>query len=106
MKSYKAIDQDKKQFPSGVEGSMFPLVFGIKTVEMNLEPGGRIPPHQTTDDVLFYIVEGTVIATASGEEKEVSAGTLIEVPGTGDHGMFNDNDTTAKVLVIKQKRDV
>ncbi len=103
MNAYKAVDQEKKVFPTDVVGSMFPLAFGIKTVEMTLQPGGKIPPHTTTDNVLFYVIEGTVIATASGEDKEVSAGTLIEVPGTGDHGMFNNTDSVAKVLVIKQK---
>jgi len=72
-------------------------------VELNLGPGGNVPPHALDIAVSFYVVsgggklaiDGETFAMAPGDIATSAPGTTREWTNTGNSGL--------KVLVIKHK---
>jgi quercetin dioxygenase-like cupin family protein len=53
----------------------------VKLRRLELEAGGEIPPCRMSDDVVFVVLQGSVVLTCEGDEKVVSAPGAAYVPG-------------------------
>lgn len=75
---------DVKSFARCSSGPFMPTIAHIspnlKLPVICLMPGQEIPPHPGATG-MFYVVEGKGVFTAGEEKIEISAGSLIVVPG-------------------------
>jgi mannose-6-phosphate isomerase-like protein (cupin superfamily) len=63
--------------------------------------GGGPPPHRhLAEDELFAITEGSILFTAGGESRSVSAGESVFVPRGTAHFYRNDGTTPARMIAI------
>ena len=75
-------------------GSMF-------AVDCFVGAGGGPPPHRhLAEDELFYVFDGTISFTASGETRTVSAGESVFVPRGEAHAYSNVGDTDARMVAV------
>jgi quercetin dioxygenase-like cupin family protein len=82
---------------SGVYGRTM-LDAGVKMVYTRVEPGGEFPPHVDRYGHLFYILKGTGVAGAGGEEYQLVPGLLIKVEAGERH--FYRNTGTEELELI------
>jgi len=54
-----------------------------------VEPGGEQALHRHPQAQGYYVVEGRGVASVDGEEREVSAGEAVFIPGGSLHGIRN-----------------
>ncbi|MBI2816767.1 MAG: cupin domain-containing protein [Acidobacteria bacterium] len=65
------------------------------------EPGQSTPVHQhPQQDEIFYVLEGTGKLTVNGEERSITAKSLILVPARSQHGLVA-GDTRLVILFFK-----
>jgi quercetin dioxygenase-like cupin family protein len=62
-------------------------------------PGGSPPPphHHPDQDERFEVLEGTLRTRVGGEDRELGAGEVIEIPRGTPHQMWNPHDEPARV---------
>ena len=65
-----------------------------------------VPPHKTPDDVFFYILEGYPTIHVGDESEVCTVDTLVESPADTLHGISNNSDSLARILVVKTGRPV
>ena len=76
---------------------------GVAAVQIVLQPGAVIEPHETTEDVFFYVITGEPTITVAEDTRKVGAENLVECTGGVIKGMKNEGTEVAKVLVVKMK---
>ena len=59
------------------------LTAGLATCK----PGTFLAHHRHAQAEIYFIVEGEGIVTIDGEEKKVSKGDLVYIPGNAEHGV-------------------
>ena len=64
-----------------------------------LEAGATDPQTPHTEDEIYYIVSGSVMIEVAGEERPVSAGSVIYVDEQVDH-RFHSITEDLKVIVV------
>lgn len=64
-----------------------------------LEAGGTDPQTPHTEDEIYYIVSGSAMIQVAGEERPVSAGSIIYVDAHVDH-RFHSIAEELKVIVV------
>jgi mannose-6-phosphate isomerase-like protein (cupin superfamily) len=64
-----------------------------------LPAGGSDPQRPHHEDEIYYVVRGRARFTAAGEDREVSAGTVLFVPAEVEH-RFHDIKEELQVLVL------
>jgi len=63
-------------------------------------PGGGPPPHyHTREEESFYVLEGEVTFTASGETILGTPGTFIQIPRNTPHAFSNKSGQLARMLI-------
>lgn len=85
----------------GVTGRKLTAGQNIEIIHMTLEKGASLLPHQTPFDAEFYAGKGNAVFIIAGKEINAPEGSLIECPGSIEHGIRNDSDENITVLVIK-----
>jgi quercetin dioxygenase-like cupin family protein len=67
-------------------------------VEGTWGPGGSPPPKHfhPAQDERFEVLEGTLTARVDGEERELHAGDVLEIPSGAVHQMWNAADVPAR----------
>jgi len=73
-------------------------------IEIQLQPGGEIPEHDTPEAVFFYILEGSGILTVDGERSEVTRGMVADCLSGIKKSLFNNSDELLSVLVVKMQK--
>ena len=73
-------------------------------MHITLKPGESLKPHKTPVDVVFYILEGSLVVHIGGETKAFEKDFLVESPAEIVHYISNESKQTARVLVIKAPR--
>jgi mannose-6-phosphate isomerase-like protein (cupin superfamily) len=72
-----------------------------QVVLMSLLPAEEIgmEVHEHNDQILFF-THGTGKAVVAGEEKDVHAGDLVEVPAGAEHNFINTGDDSLKLFTV------
>jgi len=66
-----------------------------------LEPGQAQKAHAHAEsDKLYAVLEGTVVASIAGEERELQPGEAVLAPDGSEHGLANKSAARAAVLVF------
>ena len=73
-------------------------------VHMYLEAGAKLPLHTTPVNVAFYILEGNPTIIIGDEEQSFAPDTIIDSPKNVPHGIINNSDKPARLLVIKMPK--
>jgi len=74
---------------------------GTAVVVITLQPGESLKKHVTPVDVLFYVLEGTVIVEIGDERQGVGKDSLVESPAMIPHTLHNESTALCRVLLIK-----
>jgi mannose-6-phosphate isomerase-like protein (cupin superfamily) len=71
-------------------------------VEVTWAPGGSAPPahFHPEQDERFVVRSGTVRARVDGDERELRAGDVLEVPRGTPHQLWNDGDEPVRATWI------
>lgn len=72
-------------------------------IQMRLEPGGFVEDHPTDMDVVFYVNTGRVTVSVGAEKIPVQAPAAVLSPKNIPHGLQNQTESVAEVLVLKLK---
>jgi mannose-6-phosphate isomerase-like protein (cupin superfamily) len=67
---------------------------------VGLVPPGRAPDHFHTYDEVIYILEGTGVLYAAGEEHELRAGSCVHLPARQVHCLANTGETELRLLGV------
>ncbi len=73
----------------------------FELVHLQLEPGESVPLHSNPFDVVFFVLEGSLMLTRAEESAHIMANDCVAVPSGMPRGLCNSGDTTARVLVNK-----
>ncbi|TAL70524.1 MAG: cupin domain-containing protein [Bacteroidetes bacterium] len=73
----------------------------IQILHITLNPGESLPKHTMNLNALFYILDGSGIASIGNEVQEVSRDTLIPSPAELERGWRNNSDKPLRILVTK-----
>ncbi|KAM0720815.1 hypothetical protein Q7P37_003100 [Cladosporium fusiforme] len=61
---------------------------------------GHLCPHRHTHAEIYHIISGRGIVQIDGKENEVTAGTVVYIPGDSEHGIRNDSEEDLKWLYV------
>jgi quercetin dioxygenase-like cupin family protein len=61
-------------------------------------PGQSLEPHRHTQPETYFTLSGSGTVTIDGARHEVSAGTLLFIPGDAEHGIRNDGEEELQIL--------
>ncbi len=77
-----------------------------QAVHITLKAGDALKPHITPVDVFFYVLEGTPEIQVGDEKRVVPKDCLVESPKDIVHCLYNNSETTARILVVKAPKPV
>lgn len=61
---------------------------------------GHLCPHRHTHAEIYHIISGRGILHIDGKEQEVTAGSVVYIPGDAEHGIRNETDEDLKWLYV------
>jgi quercetin dioxygenase-like cupin family protein len=67
---------------------------------IGLVPPGRAPDHFHRYDEVIYVLEGTGVLYADGEEAELSAGSCLHLPARLVHALANTGESELRLLGV------
>jgi mannose-6-phosphate isomerase-like protein (cupin superfamily) len=73
---------------------------GVSIILVDAAPGRGPALHQHAYEEVFIVQEGRAIFTAGDEEREVSAGEIVIVPGNTPHRFVNSGDGPLRQIAI------
>lgn len=62
--------------------------------------GGQLHLHRHAQPELYYILEGTGIMSIDGQERLVTAGAAIFIPGDAEHGIRGEGGSSVRLLYV------
>ena len=104
MKIIKVTETPIKENPHKVDARMLYNKDSAQAVHMQLNPGESLKPHITPVDVFFFVIEGTPDVLIGEEKKRVETNSLVESPKDIVHCIYNNTDSTVRILVVKAPR--
>ncbi len=70
-------------------------------MHLTLQPGEKLKPHITPEDVAFYVLEGCPDMLIGKTTNTVKQDDLVESPKDIVHCIYNNSKSQVRVLVIK-----
>lgn len=61
---------------------------------------GHLCPHRHSHAEIYHIISGTGIVKIDGKEQEVTAGSVVYIPGDAEHGIRNKGAEELKWLYV------
>ncbi|MDE2018677.1 MAG: cupin domain-containing protein [Hyphomicrobiales bacterium] len=61
-------------------------------------PGDELKPHRHAPPEVYYILEGEGLMRLDGEDRRVTAGTAVFIPGLAEHGIKQVGEATLKLF--------
>ncbi|RFC67530.1 MULTISPECIES: cupin domain-containing protein [Mesorhizobium] len=61
---------------------------------------GILKPHRHDPAELYHILEGQGILTLEGQERTVTAGDTVFIPGNAEHGIRNEGDAVLRLFYV------
>ena len=62
--------------------------------------GGELRLHRHAQPEIYYILEGRGVVSIDGQERHVTPGIAIFIPGDAEHGLRGDADSSVKLLYV------
>ena len=73
----------------------------LLVMQVALQPGQQVPPHNANSNVHLLIVEGQVIVTLDGHDIAAAKGTLLPIAIQTPMSIRNDSQENASFLIFK-----
>ena len=73
----------------------------LLVMQVALQPGQQVPPHNANSNVHLLIVEGQVIVTLDGNDIAAAKGTLLPIAIQTPMSIRNDSQENASFLIFK-----
>jgi quercetin dioxygenase-like cupin family protein len=104
MKVIRFAERPIKTNPHGVDVRSMYDRDNAQVNVVSLQPGQTLKPHITHTEVVFYVLEGSPSIRVGEITKQVEKDALVESPSGIIHCISNNDETVARVLVIKAPR--
>ena len=73
----------------------------LLVMQVVLQPGQQVPPHNANSNVHLLIVEGQVIVTLDGKDTAAAKGSLLPIAIRTPMSIRNDSQENASFLIFK-----
>ena len=73
----------------------------LLVMQVALQPGQQVPPHNANSNVHLSIIEGQVIVTLDGNDTAAAKGTLLPIAIQTPMSIRNDSRENASFLIFK-----
>ena len=73
----------------------------LLVMQVALQPGQQVPPHNANSNVHLLIVEGQVIVTLDGKDTAAAKGALLPIAIQTPMSIRNDSKENASFLIFK-----
>ena len=73
----------------------------LLVMQVALQPGQQVPPHNANSNVHLLIVEGQVIVTLDGKDTAAAKGALLPIAIQTPMSIRNDSRENASFLIFK-----
>ena len=73
----------------------------LLVMQVALQPGQQVPPHNANSNVHLLIIEGQVIVTLDGNDTAAARGTLLPIAIQTPMSIRNDSRDNASFLIFK-----
>lgn len=73
----------------------------LLVMQVALQPGQQVPPHNANSNVHLLIIEGQVIVTLDGNDTAAAKGTLLPIAIQTPMSIRNDSRENASFLIFK-----
>ena len=73
----------------------------LLVMQVALQPGQQVPPHNANSNVHLLIIEGQVIVTLDGNDTAATKGTLLPIAIQTPMSIRNDSRENASFLIFK-----
>ena len=73
----------------------------LLVMQVALQPGQQVPPHNANSNVHLLIVEGQVIVTLDGKDTAAAKGALLPIAIQTPMSIRNDSQENASFLIFK-----
>ena len=73
----------------------------LLVMQVALQPGQQVPPHNANSNVHLLIIEGQVIVTLDGNDTAAARGTLLPIAIQTPMSIRNDSRENASFLIFK-----
>ena len=73
----------------------------LLVMQVALQPGQQVPPHNANSNVHLLIVEGQVIVTLDGKDTAAAKGVLLPIAIRTPMSIRNDSPENASFLIFK-----
>ena len=70
-------------------------------MQVALQPGQQVPPHNANSNVHLLIIEGQVIVTLDGKDTAAAKGALLPIAIQTPMSIRNDSQENASFLIFK-----
>ena len=73
----------------------------LLVMQVALQPGQQVPPHNANSNVHLLIIEGQVIVTLDGKDTAAAKGALLPIAIQTPMSIRNDSRENASFLIFK-----
>ena len=73
----------------------------LLVMQVALQPGQQVPPHNANSNVHLLIIEGQVIVTLDGKDTAAAKGALLPIAIQTPMSIRNDSQENASFLIFK-----
>ena len=73
----------------------------LLVMQVALQPGQQVPPHNANSNVHLLIIEGQVIVTLDGKDTAAAKGILLPIAFQTPMSIRNDSQENASFLIFK-----
>ena len=73
----------------------------LLVMQVALQPGQQVPPHNANSNVHLLIIEGQVIVTLDGKDTAAAKGVLLPIAIQTPMSIRNDSRENASFLIFK-----
>lgn len=101
MEVIKKASSSKDELMAGIFKSPKVKTDALEVLELQIEPGSALKPHDMPSKVVFFVIEGTGTFTYGDRTETATPGDMIHVDPGELRFWANNTDKTVRLLVIK-----
>lgn len=75
--------------------------FGPEVAKLIVEPFGKVSPHKTDVDVIFYVIKGSLEVDIESEKFIIHENDMVEVPKGLSRSISNNHDIRAEFIIFR-----
>ncbi len=94
--------EDAPKSASGLDAYKMYTSDNLEVMHLHLNPGQEISLHINPSDVVFCVMEGTLVLKTTGNRHKLNKFDLAEVKGGTERGLKNSSDKDTRILVMKK----